>query len=190
LPHVATRAIGAPPDRRYGFPRNDSRAGERRNFSAAPIRSAPDGRVTCAAHHSDEPNEGAVMNAKMRQNVLTALHGEAFAFARYKLFATQARETGDADLAAMFNGIAEVELEEHFAELAELIGLVGADADNIQAAIRDENAEVEEVYLRFAEEARAAGDSAAAERFDEIREDELAHEHALEAALERIEVPA
>jgi rubrerythrin len=90
----------------------------------------------------------------------------------------------------MFDGIAAVELQEHFAELAELAGLVGTDADNVRAAVEGENLEVEETYPRFAEQARAAGDLAAADRFEEIAEDEREHERTLEQALERLEVPA
>jgi rubrerythrin len=90
----------------------------------------------------------------------------------------------------MFEGIAAVELQEHFTELADLAGLVGADADNIRAAIPDENLEVEVMYPRFAEQARAAGEIAVAERFAEMAEDEREHEKTLEQVLERLEVPA
>jgi rubrerythrin len=90
----------------------------------------------------------------------------------------------------MFDGIAAVELQEHFAELAELAGLVGTDADNLRAAIVDENREVEETYPLFAEQASAVGALAVAERFAEMAEDEREHEKTLEQALERLEVPA
>ena len=130
------------------------------------------------------------MDAQTYDNVVAALHGEAYAHARYLLFAATARKGGDERLASMFEGIAAVELLEHFAELAELAGLVGADADNLRSAIRDENLEVEEMYPRFAEQARAFGALAVAERFEEIAEDEREHEKTLEQALERLEVPA
>jgi rubrerythrin len=90
----------------------------------------------------------------------------------------------------MFDGIAAVELQEHFAELAELAGLVGTDADNIRGAILDENREVQETYPRFAEQALAAGELAVAARFEEMAEDEREHEKTLEQALEQLEVPA
>jgi rubrerythrin len=128
------------------------------------------------------------MDKRTHDNVLTALQGEAFAHARYALFATAARKRGDARLASIFEGIAAVELREHFAELAELVGLVGSDADNIRAALQDESLEVESRYPEFAEQARAAGDEAVAERFAEIAGDELEHERTLEEALERLEV--
>jgi len=130
------------------------------------------------------------MEAQTNENVLAALHGEAFAHARYLLFAAAARKRGSDRLASMFEGIAAVELQEHFAELAELAGLVGTDADNLRAAIQDENGEVEWTYPKFADEARAAGEVAVAERFAEMAEDEREHEKTLEQALESLEVPA
>ena len=130
------------------------------------------------------------MNAQTRENVITALHGEAFAHARYRVFAESARRAGEFDLADLFQGIATVELQEHFFELAELVELAGTGSENIQTAIQDENAEVEQTYSRFAAQARSAGEEEVAARFDEIREDERAHLDALEAALERLEVPA
>jgi rubrerythrin len=130
------------------------------------------------------------MDAQTHENVLAALHAEAFAHARYLLFASAARKRGSHRLASMFEGIAAVELQEHFAELADLVGIVGTDADNIRTAILDENLEVEETYPRFAEEARAVGEAEVAERFAEMAEDEREHEKTLEQALERLEVPA
>jgi rubrerythrin len=130
------------------------------------------------------------MNAETHENVMAALHGEAFAHARYTLFAEAARRRGDDKLASMFEGIAAVELHEHFVELAELVDLVGADPDNIRIAIQDENTEVEATYPTFAKQARAAGEVAVADRFEEMAEDEREHEKALEAVLERLEVPA
>jgi rubrerythrin len=129
------------------------------------------------------------MDAQTYENVLAAMRGEAVAHARYLLFASAARKRGDVRLASMFEGIAAVELQEHFTELSELAELVGADADNIRTAIVDENREVEETYPRFAEQARAAGELAVAERFEEMAEDEREHEKTLEQALESLEVP-
>lgn len=130
------------------------------------------------------------MDAQTYENVVVALRREAFAHARYLVFATAARKRGDERLAEMFEGIAAVELQEHFAELAEFVELVGTDADNLRAAIQDENFEVEWKYPQFADQARAAGELEVAERFAEMAEDEREHEKTLEFALERLEVPA
>lgn len=130
------------------------------------------------------------MDAQTHENVIAALHGEAFAYARYRLFANAARKRGDDRLASMFDGIASAELDEHFAELAELASLVGVDTDNIRAALQDEDEEVEARYPEFARQARSVGEVAVAERFEEIVEDEREHEKTLEQALERLVVPA
>ena len=130
------------------------------------------------------------MDAQTRDNVFAALHGEAFAYARYMLYAEGARESGEERLAEMLEGIGSVELREHFKELAELVGLVGADADNLSTVIQDESAEVEELYRAFAEQARLAGEDKVAARFEEIRGDEREHLKTLEGALEQLEIPA
>lgn len=131
-----------------------------------------------------------MIDPQTRDNLLAALHGEAFAYARYRLFADAAREGDDERLAALFDGLSAVELHEHFAELAELVGLIGTDAENLVAALTDENMEVEAMYPLFATQAEAAGQKAAAERFAEIADDEREHAKALETALERLELPA
>lgn len=130
------------------------------------------------------------MDFQTEQNVRAALHGEAYAHARYLLFAAAARRRGNHRLASMFEEIAAVELQEHFAELAKIAGLVGTDSDNIRAAIQDENLEVEWTYPKFADHARSARELAVAERFAEMAEDEREHEKTLEQALARLEVPA
>lgn len=123
------------------------------------------------------------MHDTTRQNLLTAMRGEAFAFAKYQLYAQRARQQGQSALAELFEVTAGKERLEHFAEEAELLGLAGADEDNLRDAIAGEAYEVETMYRQFAEQAEAVGDTAAAERFREIREDEAAHRTAFEAAL-------
>ena len=115
------------------------------------------------------------MNPQTREHLLQAMHGEAFAYVRYMLFAEQARRNGRPALAEMFERTAHIERFEHFAEEAELIGLVGSDEENLRAAIEGEDYEVETMYREFAEQARQVGDTAAAERFAEIRQDEATH---------------
>jgi rubrerythrin len=126
------------------------------------------------------------MNQQTKANLLTALHGEAFAYAKYRLFAEHARQKGNDKLADLFDETARTELLEHFREEAELLGLVGDDAANLQDAASGEAYEVDTMYRTFAEQAQAAGDTAAAERFSEVREDEMRHREAFMAALEHI----
>jgi len=128
----------------------------------------------------------APMNAQTQANLLTALHGEAFAYAKYTLYAEHARQQGRKELADLFEATARTELFEHFAEEAELAGLVGDDAANLREAIGGEAYEVDTMYRTFAEQAQAAGDNAAAARFTEVRQDEIQHRDAFTAALNRL----
>jgi len=126
------------------------------------------------------------MNAQTKANLLTALHGEAFAYAKYMLYAEHARQQGRNDLADLFEATARTELFEHFAEEAKLAELVSDDAANLREAIGGEAYEVDTMYRTFAEQAQAAGDNAAAARFTEVRQDEIQHRDAFTAALNRL----
>lgn len=131
--------------------------------------------------------KGVPLKKATMNNLSTAMHGEAFAYAKYLLYAEHARQNGDTELANLFESAGKTERFEHFAEEAQLAGLVGSDADNLKDAIKGESYEVETMYRRFAEEAAAAGDKAAADRFEEIRRDEMKHRDAFKTALARIE---
>lgn len=128
------------------------------------------------------------MDKQTREAVLTAMHGEAFAYAKYMLFADMARESGNDDLAELFRQTAEIERLEHFAELADLIGLVGSDGENLRDAIQSERYETEQLYRAFAEQAAAAGDRAVADRFTELARDEAEHLDAFRKAAMQAEV--
>jgi rubrerythrin len=127
------------------------------------------------------------LSQKTQENLSTAMHGEAFAFAKYMLYAKHAEQNGNKELARTFRTTANIERFQHFAEEAELAGLVGSDADNLREAIKGESYEVEIMYRLFAEQAAAAGDKVAADRFKEIRHDEARHRSAFTAALNSIE---
>lgn len=120
-------------------------------------------------------------------NLITAAHGEAFAYAKYMLYAQRARKSGRPDLADLFERTATMERLEHFADEAELVGLIGRNADNVQDAIKGESYEVDTMYHNFAQQAAAVGDKLAADRFEEIREDEMKHRDAFRAALARLQ---
>lgn len=128
------------------------------------------------------------MNAQTRQNLIDAMHGEAYAFAKYMLFAEHARRSGHPDLADLFEKTARVEHLEHFAEEAELADIVGSDVANLRDAIKGEAYEIDTMYREFAEQAEAEGEQAAAARFREVRDDEMGHRDAFTAALQTLEV--
>lgn len=116
-------------------------------------------------------------------NLATAMHGEAFAYAKYMLYAEHARQNGNERLAKLFEETARTERFEHFAEEARLAGLVGSDAVNVRDAMQGESYEVESMYREFKEKAEATGDQFAAHRFQEIREDETKHRDAFKSEL-------
>jgi len=147
------------------------------------------GALLFAAGHMTARGSGS-LNQKTQENLSTAMHGEAFAFAKYVLYARQARRNGNVELARLFRNAAHTERFQHFAEEAQLAGLVGSDADNLKDAIKGESYEVETMYREFAEQAAAAGDKAAADRFEEVRHDEMGHRDAFKAALASVEKKA
>ncbi|AOP51290.1 rubrerythrin family protein [Streptomyces lydicus] len=112
------------------------------------------------------------------------MHGEAYAYATYSLFADQARTQGLPSVQRLFQRTAGVELGEHFAEEARLSGLAGSDAANLQAAMAGEAYESRTMYPTFARQARQDGDTAAADLFSEIAKDEKAHHDAFAKALD------
>lgn len=126
------------------------------------------------------------MNAETREHLLTAMRGEAFAYAKYMLYAEHARRHGQPKVADLFEQTARIEHLEHFVEEAELYGLLGSMEENLRDAIAGEAYEVETMYRLFAEQATTAGDQAAADRFAEIRGDEADHRHAFEDALRQL----
>jgi rubrerythrin len=133
---------------------------------------------------STPPSQG-----KTRNNLEASLRGEAFAYVKYNLYAAQARKEGYEEIAKAFEKIADQERLEHLAEFAEIYGLVGDTAKNLQDAIRDEGKEVSTIYPGFAADARAEGATAAAERFEEIARDEQTHVNEFKNLLQSLKSP-
>jgi rubrerythrin len=121
------------------------------------------------------------------KNLDTAMRGEAFAHVKYRLFARRARQAGHDEVARQFATAAEAERFDHFTKEAQLSGLIRGDADNLRDANAGESYEVDVMYKQFAEQARAVGDTAAADLFEEIRRDEMQHRDAFKALLEKLE---
>lgn len=121
-----------------------------------------------------------------QEHLKTAMHGEAFASAKYLLYADHARAHGNPEIADLFERTGQVERMEHFKEEADLAQMIGDDAANLRDAIAGESYEIDTMYREFAEQAYAAGDDAAGARFEEIRRDEMRHRDAFKAALEKL----
>lgn len=128
---------------------------------------------------------------EVQKDLETAMKGEAFAYAKYMMFAEQARAHGNAELAALFENTAKAERLEHFREHAELAGIVSSsDADNLRDAIAGESYETTKMYPEMAARARQAGDKQAEARFAEIGKDESKHRDAFAAALSKLDSQA
>lgn len=132
-------------------------------------------------------NTAAKIHPQTAENLSSAMHGEAFAFAKYMLYAEHARKNGNQDIADLFTQNAHTERFEHFAEEAKLAGLVGSDEQNLRDAIKGETWEFDHMYPDFASKAKEAGDAAAGSRFLEIRNDEGRHRDAFQAALNKLQ---
>jgi len=126
------------------------------------------------------------LSSKTYQNLLAAMHGEAFANAKYTDFASVATAAGLTDVAALFTKTGDQELNEHFAEEADALGLVGTDAANLQDAIAGELHETQTAYPMFASAAEAAGDTAAADLWADVGSDEAGHAAAFQQALDAL----
>ncbi len=135
---------------------------------------------------TDASMQSRSMSPTTREHLNTAMRGEAFASAKYLLYADHARAHGNTEVADLFERTAQVERLEHLKEEADLAQIVGDDAANLRDAISGESYEVDTMYREFAEQAYAAGDNAAGARFEEIRRDEMRHRDAFNAALQRL----
>jgi len=143
---------------------------------AAPTASAS---AASRAHTS----AGSDVASSTKANALTAMHGEAFAYAKYGAYAGQAARTGKTTVADLFTRTAGVELGDHYASEAKVAGLVGSDQANLQDAITGETYETTTMYPGFAAQAKTDGCTAAADLFTEIAKDEAGHAAAYTTAL-------
>ena len=134
--------------------------------------------------------ETGPVTSATRDHLKTAMQGEAFAAAKYQLYGDHARKSGNSELAELFERTAKIERFEHLQEEADLARLVRDDAANLEDAIAGESYEINTMYREFAEQARSAGDAAAASLFEEIRRDEMGHRDAFKAALEKVRTTA
>lgn len=127
--------------------------------------------------------------ASTKTNLLDAMHGEAFARAKYLAYAAQAGREGRATVASLYRSTAVTERTDHFAQEAGFVGLVGSDAANLRDAISGENYETTTMYPEFERQARAAGDAKAAALFHEIAADEADHRDRFKKALAALRRP-
>ena len=126
---------------------------------------------------------GTQLHESTKADLSSAMHGEAFAYAKYMLYAKEARARGDAQLATLFEHTANVELSNHFATHAYEYGLVGSDQQNLRDSIAGENYATTTMYPQMAKRAQQVGDTKVATIFTAIARDERTHRDRFKAAL-------
>lgn len=119
-----------------------------------------------------------------KQNLTEAMKMTAFAGGLYWLFARRAVSNAQADLAALFLGAADQELEDHFNQAANLAGLVGGVQDNLRASIKGETT----AHRQYSDGAQDAeqGNQQALRFFKDAASDEAHHKHVFQLFLQRI----
>ncbi len=129
----------------------------------------------------------AVLESMTLTHLQTAYNGESNAHARYLLFAKAADEEGYAPVASLFRAAARAEAvhAENHHEVIVGMGatplatieatIVNSTHDNLQAAIKGEIYERDEMYPAFLHQARAEGNRPAARTFHLAYKSETEH---------------
>lgn len=123
--------------------------------------------------------------SKTEQNLQTAFAGESQARGKYFYFAAKAREEGYPQVARNFEETGNNEYE-HAKIWFKYLNGIGGTADNLKAAAAGENYESTDMYVNFAETARAEGFIEIAERFEQIAAIEKLHESRYKKLLENL----
>lgn len=124
-----------------------------------------------------------------RDNLIAAAHGEAYAHAKYWAYGQQARNEQQRAIARLFKRTSDDELNDHFAKVAQMAGLIADNVTNLTDAINGETDESTSVYPGFANDAQAAGDTDAAAFWTELAHDEGVHAAAFTLARTAIQHP-
>ncbi|MDD6489104.1 MAG: rubrerythrin family protein [Clostridia bacterium] len=124
--------------------------------------------------------------SKTEQNLRTAFSGESEARNKYTYFASQAKKEGYVQISELFLETANNE-KEHAKIWFKLLKGIGTTAENLKSAANGENYEWTDMYLRFADEARAEGFNEIADLFAAVGEIEKEHEQRYLALLDSVE---
>ena len=126
--------------------------------------------------------------SKTEANLMYAFAGESQARNKYTYFASQAKKAGYEQIAAIFLETADQE-KEHAKIWFKLLhdDAVPDTIENLKDAIKGENYEETEMYVKFAKEAREEGFEEIAKLFEEVGKIEAEHEKRYQKVLENIE---
>lgn len=126
----------------------------------------------------------SLKGTKTEQNLISAFENEAFARCKYSIYANAARMEGF-DPAAKFLDAAANNEYEHAKLWFRLLndGKLPSTETNLKSALEAENSEWSNLYVRYAEEARAEGFEHIAGLFEKVAEIEKHHAVVIERLL-------
>jgi|SRR5580765_6891708 len=134
-------------------------------------------------------NKTHQVSSRMRAQLRIAMRTEAFNYAKYSLYAQQARRNGNNNLADIFEKAADTKRYEHFTVEAKLVGLVETESENLKEAVQGESRD-EVMYFDLAKEAAGDGDALAERHFDDFRRKAAEQRDAFKALLSGSETNA
>jgi rubrerythrin len=117
---------------------------------------------------------------------MAAMQCDAFDAAKYGRLAARARMDSDWELAEAFQETADDDRTEHFANEAELGGLVASSPENLRNAIEAEAREIT-MFAEFARQAKEDGDLGIASVFQRICDDKTQRRTQFQAVLADME---
>ena len=125
---------------------------------------------------------------KTEANLNAAFAGECQARVKYGYFASKAKKEGYEQIAAIFEETSDNE-KEHAKIWYKLLndGSVKDTVSNLKEAIKGENYEETEMYVKFAAEAREEGFEEIAQLFEKVGKIEANHEERYRRILEKLE---
>ena len=126
--------------------------------------------------------------SQTEKNLLAAFAGESQAFTKYNYYASKAKKDGYVQIGKLFEETANNE-KEHAKIWFKLLhgGVMPETTENLKDAAAGENYEWTDMYLNFAEQARAEGFDKIAVLFEGVAKIEKAHELRYKKLLENIE---
>jgi len=124
--------------------------------------------------------------SKTNENLKEAFAGESQANRRYLAFAKKAEIEGKPNMAHLFRAVAEGETV-HALNHLNVLGEVKTTEENLKAAIGGETFEIENMYPKFIEDARADNEKGADISFTGAKEVEKVHQQSFSDALSVME---
>jgi len=125
--------------------------------------------------------------SKTEANLLSAFAGESEARNKYTYFASKAKKDGFVQIASIFEETAANEKEHAKIWYKLLSGGVGSTVENLREAANGESYEWQEMYPKFAKEAREEGFEEIAKLFEGVAAIEKEHEERYKKLLANIE---